>query len=133
MVDQFSLRLSGDGKKLTKQIRDRCDRCYVADCWTLKDPKDKGQIFLSKKYLTSGKWRKVQIRQVLFQIVYGEPAPIGRVIKMRCKNRRCINPSHYSISGWTPPWPVMHRMIAVSYTHLRAHETDSYLVCRLLL
>ena len=22
---------------------------------------------------------------------------------------------------------------AVSYTHLRAHETDSYLVCRLLL
>ena len=24
-------------------------------------------------------------------------------------------------------------IIAVSYTHLRAHETDSYLVCRLLL
>ena len=24
-------------------------------------------------------------------------------------------------------------MITVSYTHLRAHETDSYLVCRLLL
>src|SRR5680860_7703 len=24
-------------------------------------------------------------------------------------------------------------LIAVSYTHLRAHETDSYLVCRLLL
>ena len=24
-------------------------------------------------------------------------------------------------------------MKAVSYTHLRAHETDSYLVCRLLL
>ena len=23
--------------------------------------------------------------------------------------------------------------ISVSYTHLRAHETDSYLVCRLLL
>src|SRR5664279_1586761 len=26
-----------------------------------------------------------------------------------------------------------HNMEAVSYTHLRAHETDSYLVCRLLL
>src|SRR5665647_1790546 len=26
-----------------------------------------------------------------------------------------------------------HIHIAVSYTHLRAHETDSYLVCRLLL
>src|SRR5665647_2308632 len=25
-----------------------------------------------------------------------------------------------------------HRLIPVSYTHLRAHETDSYLVCRLL-
>ena len=26
-----------------------------------------------------------------------------------------------------------NRVKAVSYTHLRAHETDSYLVCRLLL
>src|SRR5680860_1811123 len=26
-----------------------------------------------------------------------------------------------------------HIVTAVSYTHLRAHETDSYLVCRLLL
>ena len=31
--------------------------------------------------------------------------------------------------------PVNHcdNIVAVSYTHLRAHETDSYLVCRLLL
>ena len=29
------------------------------------------------------------------------------------------------------PW--IGVMGAVSYTHLRAHETDSYLVCRLLL
>ena len=28
---------------------------------------------------------------------------------------------------------VMYDTVAVSYTHLRAHETDSYLVCRLLL
>ena len=26
-----------------------------------------------------------------------------------------------------------HNIVSVSYTHLRAHETDSYLVCRLLL
>src|SRR5664279_4448498 len=26
-----------------------------------------------------------------------------------------------------------HAKMAVSYTHLRAHETDSYLVCRLML
>src|SRR5680860_1886187 len=43
-------------------------------------------------------------------------------------NRNCPSPVSFSIiknfsSG----------IIAVSYTHLRAHETDSYLVCRLLL
>src|SRR5664279_6387770 len=27
----------------------------------------------------------------------------------------------------------LDRVTAVSYTHLRAHETDSYIVCRLLL
>ena len=27
----------------------------------------------------------------------------------------------------------MKDLVPVSYTHLRAHETDSYLVCRLLL
>src|SRR5680860_1780125 len=29
-------------------------------------------------------------------------------------------------------WSRSDRMCPVSYTHLRAHETDSYLVCRLL-
>ena len=28
---------------------------------------------------------------------------------------------------------VLYAVASVSYTHLRAHETDSYLVCRLLL
>src|SRR5680860_629034 len=32
--------------------------------------------------------------------------------------------------GDVPPYP---GLLPVSYTHLRAHETDSYLVCRLLL
>src|SRR5665647_846176 len=30
-------------------------------------------------------------------------------------------------------YKISYSFIAVSYTHLRAHETDSYLVCRLLL
>src|SRR5665647_2884230 len=30
-------------------------------------------------------------------------------------------------------WIERHFLNPVSYTHLRAHETDSYLVCRLLL
>src|SRR5665647_3769140 len=39
--------------------------------------------------------------------------------------------------GWRSrlyrPFVADHRPDPVSYTHLRAHETDSYLVCRLLL
>src|SRR5664279_6059076 len=31
------------------------------------------------------------------------------------------------------PIPTVRLTTSVSYTHLRAHETDSYLVCRLLL
>src|SRR5665647_3917658 len=31
------------------------------------------------------------------------------------------------------PGPVFYLLCPVSYTHLRAHETDSYIVCRLLL
>src|SRR5665647_3487394 len=45
--------------------------------------------------------------------------------------------SHPGPSGGHHPrlsyWPTRERVCAVSYTHLRAHETDSYLVCRLLL
>src|SRR5664279_2149496 len=37
-----------------------------------------------------------------------------------------LNPAMPFIAGGTRPEPA-----AVSYTHLRAHETDSYLVCRL--
>src|SRR5665647_667907 len=36
------------------------------------------------------------------------------------------------ISPGAPPTFCKHELISVSYTHLRAHETDSYLVCRLL-
>src|SRR5665647_3893005 len=34
---------------------------------------------------------------------------------------------------WIETHPVTAPLAPVSYTHLRAHETDSYLVCRLLL
>ena len=111
MVEQFALRLNTDGRKLAKQIRDRCDVCYVPRCWSLKDPKDKGQIFLSKKYLKGEKWRKAQIRHVLFQIVYGQPVPVGRVIRMCCGNTRCVNPGHMTVAGWKPTWAAIHTMI----------------------
>ena len=37
------------------------------------------------------------------------------------------------INGSSNKLNALLRIVAVSYTHLRAHETDSYLVCRLLL
>src|SRR5664279_1830384 len=44
---------------------------------------------------------------------------------------RCV-PYQRGITGHCRCWKTTSPR-AVSYTHLRAHETDSYLVCRLLL
>eukprot|EP00658_Telonema_sp_P-2_P022843 TRINITY_DN19143_c0_g1_i1.p1 TRINITY_DN19143_c0_g1~~TRINITY_DN19143_c0_g1_i1.p1 ORF type:complete len:115 (+),score=12.56 TRINITY_DN19143_c0_g1_i1:146-490(+) len=38
-----------------------------------------------------------------------------------------------SIYGCSPRFPPPPALVAVSYTHLRAHETPEHLVCRLLL
>ena len=42
-------------------------------------------------------------------------------------------PDHGRLRPWRFVVIAGDRREAVSYTHLRAHETDSYLVCRLLL
>ena len=39
----------------------------------------------------------------------------------------------HSIQNTPPPKNVAGMTTSCLYTHLRAHETDSYLVCRLLL
>src|SRR5680860_1646313 len=44
---------------------------------------------------------------------------------------RCVAHRTSSMSSYSSPPVISPR--SVSYTHLRAHETDSYLVCRLLL
>src|SRR5665647_1285518 len=43
-------------------------------------------------------------------------------------NMQGVFPEYLSIRSWS-----LQDGVPVSYTHLRAHETDSYLVCRLLL
>ena len=47
---------------------------------------------------------------------------------LNTKSQFYSNICQYSVSRRT-----VLRVNTVSYTHLRAHETDSYLVCRLLL
>src|SRR5680860_1617697 len=63
------------------------------------------------------------------------PGPEEAVIARRpaATAPRHIPMDEISSSPWmtTPPRP--GSSFTVSYTHLRAHETDSYLVCRLLL
>ena len=60
-----------------------------------------------------------------------------KVFKEYLKRSR---PDEYSVLRRVGAWrielysdPELAAEAAVSYTHLRAHETDSYLVCRLLL
>src|SRR5665647_1528126 len=53
------------------------------------------------------------------------------ILNIICDNIGSCSISYCSnISSITPKFPTPK---PVSYTHLRAHETDSYLVCRLLL
>ena len=121
MVEQLFVRTRSpdgsrvDGRRITKQIRDRCDKCYVADCWTLKNENDKGQIYVSKKLTTNGKPRKAQIRQFLFFVVYGEAPPVGRVIRMACGNNRCVNPGHMRVVGWRHPWDAISHLIETGW------------------
>src|SRR5665647_2946742 len=55
------------------------------------------------------------------------PTPAAPAVVMTV--RRSMSPG----AGWLGVGNWSGWLTAVSYTHLRAHETDSYLVCRLLL
>src|SRR5665647_3889813 len=58
-----------------------------------------------------------------------EPMNSTRIRVMVARSTRGISRSGCSLSSAAVPMA----SVPVSYTHLRAHETDSYLVCRLLL
>src|SRR5680860_633090 len=65
---------------------------------------------------------------------HGELAEPGHLVLVRLHTLRIQDPFPEHLE---PPTYAQHRNppgpAPVSYTHLRAHETDSYLVCRLLL
>ena len=73
----------------------------------------------------------------LYNIKYDEPTLFNE-IEYNDTNPKVLN-TNLNIFGDSlikQPFilfEILWRMRAVSYTHLRAHETDSYLVCRLLL
>jgi hypothetical protein len=135
MVEQFVIRTHEGGKKLngrklTKQIKDRVEVCYIPDCWPLKDPNDKGSIYLPKKFIVSSssesikKQRRVQIRHFLFQIAYEEVLPIGRLTRMRCGNNRCINPAHIKVAGWEPDYRPVRKMVNLGW--LTQEQADEW-------
>ena len=49
------------------------------------------------------------------------------------RGREATSTGHAQEAAIAPGHPTLHRAAAVSYTHLRAHETVLDLVCRLLL
>jgi hypothetical protein len=104
--------------------------CYEPTCWLLKDPHDKGSIYLPKKFLVSStsesikKQRRVQIRHVLFQIAYGEVLPPGRVTRMRCGHNHCINPAHIKIPNWHPSYGSVRKMLTQGW--LTEEEADEW-------
>src|SRR5665647_1248657 len=55
---------------------------------------------------------------------------VGDIFKIECSND--VSVEFFARCYYNLTWNTGGQY-AVSYTHLRAHETDSYLVCRLLL
>ena len=68
--------------------------------------------------------------QMILSSMYHIDAPTGNIALKEI--RPFLNPRHPLIEE-ALPMSMGDSYKAVSYTHLRAHETDSYLVCRLLL
>ena len=98
--------------KLRKKIRDRVDVCGVPQCWKLNEG-ETADLSLSRHYFDDAKYGKhMTMRQVLFQLTYHQLPPFGRIIRMKCPNpSTCINPAHYSATGWRMPFDSMAKLI----------------------
>src|SRR5678815_6150024 len=95
------------------------DRCSAFDC-------------LSKQAMMSAMSQVIDQTSSVLRDSYGRAIRDLRVsLTDRC-NFRCF----YCLPHGEPPIAPKEKMLsyeAVSYTHLRAHETPEHLVCRLLL
>src|SRR5680860_1621918 len=92
---------------------------------------DKGRVIIADDH---GLFRR-GLRQLLEgegYVVVAEVTSGDEALKSVAENPGCVLLLDITMPGMNG-LEVVHRLAAVSYTHLRAHETDSYLVCRLLL
>src|SRR5680860_1628048 len=104
-------------------------------------------IAARKNLIGKAKERPQQVKQVIDTLIQQGPVQTYRAVS---KKLEAYSPLGYSSAGeiievgqgvtefskgdWVACAGVGYAVhAAVSYTHLRAHETDSYLVCRLLL
>src|SRR5665647_3699888 len=95
------------------------------------------ELSAASKKATYGSWPKSAcLNSVVIGAVYGAERldltalPKWRASKAASKN---IGPAMVLSTLFQPSVCLVIWSTSVSYTHLRAHETDSYLVCRLLL
>jgi hypothetical protein len=129
MVNKFTLKksvINDTHSQLVKDfficVRDRTVEFQVPRCWILKDPHDKGGIYLPRQFFNERRGRQVQIRQVLFQLFYQTPPPLGRALQMACEHKLCQNPLHVKIRGWQAPWPIVEAYIGLFISRSDAEQ-----------
>lgn len=113
---------------LLDKIENSCEGYGTVNCWRLKDAFHKGDMYVPRKFFVDNRGRRVQMRQLLFQVVFRMPVPVGQLIKMGCGESICINPGHYTVKGWMPQPEILQQMIGNWLTPKRALEIHGY-VC----
>src|SRR5664279_3434528 len=109
----FTVNFSLDPEVCTVSIQSGWSKSIANPCWELKTI-DRTSQWVS--WLEACKRRNTYPVALVLPVAKENPLPEG-------------DGGSESGQGSQPT----EEMYAVSYTHLRAHETDSYLVCRLLL
>src|SRR5680860_1242745 len=96
----------------------------VVDTWHIPPPKESSSL---PRMITGASLKPFSEVRLPTIVSKSNSSPGARSVLLINSAARCT----FARLLLEPPKCVVYE--AVSYTHLRAHETDSYLVCRLLL
>src|SRR5665647_3848434 len=99
-----------------------CSAISETEDWVEKRPRTSGNPLHADPERRMFQWSTVRLLR-RFMV-------LGLVLYLSAWAYRIVTRKYYV---WLPGYVSWLSHQAVSYTHLRAHETDSYLVCRLLL